>query len=122
MALSDLFVSEAFSYWLVSAGSGVIMWVLGYLYGNRLQPRSICLPRWLLLLCGIRHGWQINYHRFAVQLFGLLVFVWATVAVLIARSREERINLFVYGFLSLFIMVGLFLPFLVGLGRKSGHD
>jgi hypothetical protein len=110
---------ETFSYWLVTAGFGVLIWLLGYFDRRKLQPISV--PRWLLWLCGIRGEQQVYLYRFTIQIYGLLVSAWATLVALTAPSSEQRVSLFGIGFVGLFLLAGLFVTIMSLLGRKSQH-
>jgi hypothetical protein len=86
---------------------GIAIWIGGVFYGrNGVHP--IFLPKWLLLLCGIREHTQIGVHRFAVQIFGVAWIAWASVTTLITSSGGGQSKLFITGIIVLIALDGLF--------------
>jgi hypothetical protein len=98
----------AFADWVSMSTLGILLWLLGRFDQRKLYPISV--PRWLVLLCG-RTGQDIpivHLYSFVAQMIGLLLFVWTTILVLLVASHEQRVFLFRWGVVILFLLAGLF--------------
>jgi hypothetical protein len=98
----------AFADWVSMSALGILLWLIGHFDRRKLYPISV--PRWLALLCG-RTGQNnpiVHLRSFVVQMIGLLLFAWTTILVLLVASHEQRVFLFRWGVVILFLLAGLF--------------
>jgi len=90
---------------------GLLFWGIGYIGFTRSDP--IAIPKWLSYLCGKKPGRIVYLRPFALQMFGLLLVIWAIILALYVSQHEQRVTLFSIGFLVIGILVSVF----IGLGQ-----
>ncbi len=84
--------------WLAISFIGVVGWLLGYI--TRGDPsRMISVPRWILLLCGIRHETQIDHKKMSAQLFSFCLIMWSTILTIFVANENLWDKFFGIGFL-----------------------
>ncbi len=113
--------SENLVFWLAAAFLSAMLWGAGFIAAN--QPSHfVTVPRWILILCGIRQGKQADYRKLEVQMFGIVLFVWSTILTILVQSQKHRNDLFAWGFLVGIIGVVLLDIVLTELSRRSHRD
>jgi hypothetical protein len=105
--MTDLFTGDALLTWGILAGSGAMIWFLGLLYGHLERRPITSLPRWLFRLCGVTDRQIIDYHRFGVQLIGLLFIGLSVVGLVTTHSQSQRNDLLAVGTLGIMLFVAV---------------
>jgi hypothetical protein len=88
--------------WLAISLWGGGFWLLERMARND-PSRMITVPHWVLLLCGIRHGNQIDHKKIGPQLTCIFLIVWATVLAIFVPSYDLWHILFGIGLLLAFV-------------------
>ena len=97
---------EKLIFWLMTVLVGGVTWVLTYL-GASIPSNFVKAPRWVLILCGIRRGDQVDHKKIGLQIAGVSLIVWSTIVTILVPNEAARYNLFGIGFA--LDVVGLFL-------------
>ena len=103
--MSNPLAEHPLQYWLVISGLSLLAWVLGYI--DKGNQKSVTMPRWVLLLLGIKNQPKVGIRRLYEQLFGLLMFAWGTLVTIFVPFPEQRTLLVTLGMVTLGIGLGV---------------